>query len=165
MSQKRWVVVVMALVLVAAACSDDSGDSGDDAAEETDETTEDGSGETTTTTVAEDTLPDEEIIFGSEGNRLWAYSNDDPSESQVVIPSAADDPENGLDINAQICFFPDGSGRFIAGEDTGQPNPPAGWGIFQLSGTGVGDLEAEQIGKLTPTYQPGADPENYGCGI
>jgi hypothetical protein len=59
-------------------------------------------------------------------------------------------------MNAQICFFPDGSGRFIAGEDTGQPHPPAGWGVFEPDGT--------QIGKLTPTYQPADDqPENFGC--
>jgi hypothetical protein len=152
----------VALVLVAAACSDDSGDAADDT---TTTTTEAGPGETTTTTVADDGLPDEEIVFGAEGNNLWAYSNDDPSETQIVIHTAADDPEDGLDINAQICFFPDGSGRFIAGEDTNQPHPPAGWGIFQLSGTGVGDLAAEEIGKLTPTYQPDESPENYGCGI
>ena len=46
-------------------------------------------------------------------------------DSERVISTVADDPD-GLDINAQICFFPDGSGRFIAGEDTGQPTPPAG---------------------------------------
>ncbi len=103
-------------------------------------------------------------MFGAEGNNLDAYGTGDPSEVQRVITTAAEDPD-GLDINAQICFFPDGSGRFIAGEDTGQPDPPAGWGIFQLSGTGIGDLEAEQIGKLTPTYQAGAEPENYGCGV
>jgi hypothetical protein len=163
MSRKRWVVVPLALVLLAGACSDDSGDESAD--EPTTTTTAAGSGASTTTTVADDGLPDEEIVFGAEGNRLWAYSTGDPSDTQVVIPSNADDPEAGLDINAQICFFPDGSGRFIAGEDTHQPDPPAGWGIFQLSGTGVGDLEAEEIGKLTPTYQSGADPENYGCGI
>lgn len=144
--------LALVLVLLAAACSDDG------------ETSSDTTAATTTTTVADDGLPDEVIVFGAEGNNLWAYGDGDPSETQQVITNAAEDPE-GLDINAQICFFPDGSGRFIAGEDTGQPTPPAGWGIFQLSGTGVGDLEAEQIGKLTPTYQEGADPENYGCGV
>ncbi len=159
--RKRWTVVLVVLALLVGACSD--GD--DDAADAGTTTVDDGPADTTTTTAAERSLPSEEIVFGAEGNRLWAYSTGDPSEAQVVIPSAADDPGAGLDINAQLCFFPDGSGRFIAGEATGQPNPPAGWGIFQLRGTGVGDLSAEQIGKLTPTYQPGADPENYGCGV
>ncbi len=83
-----------------------------------------------------------------------------------MIRNHDDDPQNGLDINAQICFFPDGSNRFIAGEDTGQPNPPQGWGIFQLRGKQVGKLSAKQVGKLTPTYQPSTDnAENYGCGF
>jgi len=153
------VVLLTALVLLAGACSDD----GDGEATESTEGTE-APGASTTTTVADDGLPDEVLVFNAEGNNLDAYGNGDPSDTQRVITTVAEDPE-GLDINAQICFFPDGSGRFIAGEDTGQPNPPAGWGIFQLSGTGIGDLEAEQIGKLTPTYQEGAQPENYGCGV
>jgi hypothetical protein len=82
-----------------------------------------------------------------------------------VITSASDDPDGGLDINAQICFFPDESRWFIAGEDTGQPDPPAGFGIFELEGEMVGDFDATQVGKLTPTYQAGSSPENYGCGF
>ena len=160
MTIRRGLTVLLALVLLAGACSDDGGD--DETSSET--TAPPVEESTTTTTVAADGLPDEPIVFGAEGNNLWAYGTGEEIETQEVITNADEDPE-GLDINAQICFFPDGSGRFIAGEDTGQPNPPAGWGIFQLSGTAVGDLEAEQIGKLTPTYQEGADPENYGCGV
>jgi hypothetical protein len=52
------------------------------------------------------------------------------------------------------------------GEDTGQPDPPQGWGIFKLRGTSVGKLAATQVGKLTPTYQGSLDnAENYGCGF
>jgi len=107
------------------------------------------------------------IVFNGEQNRLNAYSlsRDSGYRKRTVIPSAADDP-NGRDINGQICFAPDGSGRFIAGEDTGQPNPPQGWGWFQLAGRGIEDLTARQIGKLTPTYQTSLDnAENYGCGF
>jgi len=156
MGMRRRVGLLMALVLLAGACSDDADTEATDSTEAADSST--------TTTVADDGLPDEVLVFGAQGNNLDAYSTGDPSEVQRVITTVAEDPD-GLDINAQICFFPDGSGRFIAGEDTGQPDPPAGWGIFQLSGTGIGDLEAEQIGKLTPTYQEGASPENYGCGV
>ena len=67
-------------------------------------------------------------------------------------PSSRARTNGGRDINAQICFFPDGPGRFIAGEDTGQPTIPPGWGIFQLQGHR--GASANQIGKLTPTYQP-----------
>jgi hypothetical protein len=105
------------------------------------------------------------IVFNGEGNNLNAYTADPPFTKQNVIRNHDDDPK-GLDINAQICFFPDRSKRFIAGEDTGQPNPPQGWGIFQLKGDTVGKLSAKKVGKLTPTYQPSNDnAENYGCGF
>jgi hypothetical protein len=113
------------------------------------------------------------IVFNGEGNNLNAYEAKPPFEKQTVVTNHADDPDDGLDMNAQICFFPKGApgpGKgetwFIAGEDTGQPNPPAGWGIFRLEGQQVGKLSVEQVGKLTPTYQPTGDsPENYGCGF
>ena len=105
------------------------------------------------------------IIFNAENNRLDAYDAS-TFEKRVVIPSSDDIPDYGRDINAQICFFPDGSRRFIAGEDTNQPNPRQGWGIFQLHGEAVSELSAQEIGKLTPTYQGSADnAENYGCGF
>jgi len=142
MTYRRWLPALAALALLAGACSDDGG--GDDAS---------ASGDTTapTTTAAAGDLPTEAIVFNGEGNNLNAYGATAPYDSQRVITNHDEDP--------------DGSGRFIAGEDTGQPDPPAGWGIFQLSGTGIGDLQAEEIGKLTPTYQAGAQPENYGCGV
>lgn len=106
------------------------------------------------------------LVFNGENNRLNAYDPADGFRKQTVIPSHADDPVNGRDINGQICFMHDGSRRFIAGEDTGQPNPPQGWGLFQLHGMRVGELSATQIGKLTPTYQNEPDnAENYGCGF
>lgn len=106
------------------------------------------------------------VIFNAEANRLRAYDASDGFRTQVVIPSHRDDPAHGRDINGQICFVRDSSARFIAGEDTGQPNPPQGWGFFQLHGDAVGSLSATQIGKLTPTYQNSPDnAENYGCGF
>jgi len=109
------------------------------------------------------------IVFSGEGNNLNAYQSTPPFKRQRVITTIEDDPK-GLDINAQICFFPktrrDGSRWFIAGEDTGQPNPPQGWGIFKLRGHTIGKLKATKIGKLTPTYQGSGDnAENYGCGF
>jgi hypothetical protein len=107
------------------------------------------------------------LVFNGENNRLNAY---DPltGEKQTVIPSAADDPAHGKDINAQLCFKEIGGVTyFIAGEDTdqggaGDPN----WGWFRLDGTEIGQLSATQLGKLLPTYQPSdSNPENYGCGF
>lgn len=112
------------------------------------------------------------IVLAPEGNRLWAYAFDENEvRAQVVIPSASDAPETGRDINGQVCFAPDGD-RFVAGEDTGQPDPPPGWGLFELAGDRVGELSARQVGKLTATFQgePGeegvpdsADP--FGCAF
>ena len=105
------------------------------------------------------------IAFGAEGNRLLAYETSEPFSVQTVIERRADDPQ-GWDINGQICFHPDGSRRFVAGEDTGQPTPPAGWGFFQLAGDAVGALSAARVGKLTPTYQGGiSQAEPYGCSF
>ncbi len=107
------------------------------------------------------------IIFSAENNRLDAYqfTADGAVVKQIVDHNHAEDP-SGRDINGQICFFPDGSHRFIAGEDTNQPSPPQGWGIFQLDGNAIGKFAVRQIGKLTPTYQSSPDnAENYGCGF
>lgn len=105
------------------------------------------------------------LVFNAEQNRLNAYAPGDGFDKQTVIRNRAEDP-NGRDINGQICFARDGSLRFIAGEDTGQPNPPQGWGYFQLHGQRLGELSATQIGKLIPTYQGSlSNAENYGCGF
>src|SRR5262245_10836998 len=90
------------------------------------------------------------VVFNGQGNNLDAYESVPPFRHQRVITTRASDP-NGLDINAQICFFPglrNGARWFIAGEDTGQPNPPQGWGIFELRGNRVGKFRAREIGKL-----------------
>jgi hypothetical protein len=138
--------VMLTLALVAGACS------GDD----------EPAARATTSAPPE---PEAAIVFNGEGNNLNAIGTVEPFEKQTVIRNHDDDP-NGLDINAQICFFPDDSGWFIAGEDTGQPSTPAGWGIFDLTGDTVGEFKAEQVGKLVPTYQPSrSNPENYGCGF
>jgi hypothetical protein len=107
------------------------------------------------------------IVFNGEANRLNAYAPNQGDAKQTVIEQRALDP-NGWDMNAQICFDPraPGNPRFIAGEDTGQPNPPQGWGYFELNGREIGEHSATRIGKLTPTYQNTLDnAENYGCGF
>src|SRR4051812_25123640 len=86
-------------------------------------------------------------VFNGGDNRLNAYDVSAGFKKQTVIPSPADAPLKGKDINPQICFSPDGSRRFIAGEDTGQGNTGhPGWGIFQLSGDRIGRFSAQQVG-------------------
>ena len=141
-------LAALAAVALVAACS---GNNGDD---------DNGAADTATATTSEEPAA---IVLSTEGNNLNAYEPDPPFRKQTVIHTAADDPD-GLDINGQVCMLPGGSGLFVAGEDTGQPGRTPGWGIFQLEGGIVGDLEAREVGRLVPTYQT-EGPENYGCGV
>jgi len=112
------------------------------------------------------------IVFNGAGNNLDAYEPDPPFRTQRVnsafsaVPPQVSNPD-GTDINAQICFFPDGSNRFVAGEDKGQSKGDLqGWGIFELSGDRIGELKIAETAKLVPTYQVASDnAENYGCGF
>lgn len=122
---------------------------------------------TTTRTAAKQML-----LFGAQGNNLEAYSLEPPFTRQRVNrahkPVAPDQPDpNGWDINGQICSYrtKDGALRIITGEDTNQPDPPAGWGIFDVTGA-PGSLGVKRVGRLVPTYQESPDgPDNYGCGV
>ena len=140
-------VAVLGTLALVAACSGDDSDEGGDAG-------------SATTTAAE---APSTIVLSTEGNNLNAYEANPPFRRQSVIRTAADDPD-GLDINGQVCVLPDGSGLFVAGEDTGQPERTPGWGIFELAGVAVGELEAREVARLVPTYQT-EGPENYGCGV
>jgi hypothetical protein len=144
---RTTVTVLLTLTLVmAAACSGSDDTTDGDRPANASTSTSSPSG----TAPASDEMPGGYVVFNGQGNNLDAYEPIPPFTSQRVITTIADDP-NGLDINAQICFFPDGSRRFIAGEDTGQE---------------VGDFSATQVAKLVPTYQGSTDnAENYGCGF
>jgi hypothetical protein len=140
-------VAALATLALVAACSGDDGDDG-------------GEADSAATTATD--APGA-IVLSTEGNNLNAYEADPPFRRQTVIRTAADDPD-GLDINGQVCVLPDGSALFVAGEDTGQPERTPGWGIFELNGVAVGELEAREVARLVPTYQT-EGPENYGCGV
>jgi len=109
-------------------------------------------------------------VFNGQDNNLDAYDPANNFLKQVVVPSADAAPGGvGRDSNGQICFKRDAQGlHFIEGEDSnqGESHETAGWGYFTLTGTGVGNFHYQEIGKLTPTYQPTPDgAENYGCGF
>lgn len=103
----------------------------------------------------------QELLYASEGNRLRRYDidtldGDGPVLEELVFENASLDPERGRDINGTVCALPDGSGRFIAAEDSSQPHPPAGWGLLTPDG--------RQLGKLTPTALAEV-PEPHGCAF
>lgn len=169
MSRRALPILLLGLAVVVAACSDDAGGGSASTTEaETTTTTPVASSTTvaeTTTTAAPSATGLPTLVFNGQGNDLAIYDADTGAH-RILVTNAADDPTDGRDINGQICFFPEDPDRFIAGEDTGQPDPPAGWGVFRLEGDTFDQLTATQIGKLTPTYQPADDqPENYGCGF
>jgi hypothetical protein len=112
------------------------------------------------------------IVFNPEGNNLWAYETAPPFASQKVnaaFHTFDGTPGNpaGWDINGQICTFRRGGRQYlISGEDTHQPDPPAGWAIFELTGDRVGELAlSRRVARLVPTYADTDDgADNYGCG-
>ncbi|MFP6641924.1 MAG: hypothetical protein VCC04_16895, partial [Myxococcota bacterium] len=101
-----------------------------------------------------------EFLYSPEGNRLRVIDlsrvGERPVAAPVLIESAALDPEAGRDINGMVCALPDGSGGFVAGEDTGQPDRPAGWGVFSSRGQQIGKLVARAGSRV---------PEPYGCAF
>lgn len=139
----RWgrLVAILALVgaaLVAAPTANAEGAPGDPAA-----------------TPAESGT----LLLVNEGNRLRRIDIDtigaDHQLEDVLVHEAGATPD-GRDINGQICQVPGTDGAFVAGEDSGQPHPPPGWGMFDKTG--------HQIGKLTASYfVAGAEP--HGCAV
>jgi sugar lactone lactonase YvrE len=101
-----------------------------------------------------------ELLYVTEGNRLRRYDLDTiergPLLEEIVIRNAESDPQGGRDVNGTICRVPGAGGLLVMGEDTGQPNPPAGWGVF----TGAGD----QVGKLA-AHAAAEQPDPYGCAF
>jgi outer membrane protein assembly factor BamB len=110
-----------------------------------------------------------ELLHFAEGNRLHRLDVDTidgkgPLRSELLIQNAGAEGGGGeklfvspnRDVNGMLCPFPDGSGRFVMGEDTRQPSPPPGFGVFERSG--------QQVGKLTPTFFS-AQGEPFGCAF
>lgn len=116
--------------------------------------------------------PAQELLYATEGNRLHRFDVDtiaNPKLLQDVFVEAASPGEQGgpgptgttgRDMNGMICPIPGSGGGFVNGEDTGQPSPRPGWGVF--------DADANQIGKLTTTYLVDPDDrvgEPFGCAF
>lgn len=102
------------------------------------------------------------VLYVTEGNNLRRLALRAGARDEIWIRHASRDEggptaaDGRRDVNGMVCFLPDGSGRFVAGEDTGQPSPPPGWGIFGPDG--------RQVGKLTATYRA-EQGEPHGCAF
>jgi len=99
------------------------------------------------------------LLYSTEGNRLRRYDIDTIGSTlveDILVKGASSGGVNDRDSNGVICAIPDGSGRYVLGEDSGQPAIPPGWGIFSRDGV--------QQGKLTATYQTStSNAEPFGC--
>lgn len=72
--------------------------------------------------------PAGEVLFSPTDNHLDEYDLASGAVTDLI-------PQVRAHVNGQPCLLPDGSGRFIMGEDTGQPAVRPGWAIFSPDGT------------------------------
>jgi len=105
------------------------------------------------------------VLFSPEGQDLNAYDVSNGNLRQAVISGNEEEADPVLpSVNGQVCF--NSSRQFVLGDDAGEPNPPPGWGIFQLFGDRVGEFSVAQIARLIPSYIGGPEAgDNYGCGF
>jgi hypothetical protein len=91
-------------------------------------------------------------LFSPQGNQLDVYDLEN-DQSSVLIAAEQNT------VNGQVCLVPDGDGKFLLGEDTGQPEQRMGWGIFSPEG--------ELLQKIPEPETPNEpdQPEPYGCAF
>ena len=106
------------------------------------------------------------VFTATEGN-IDAYLPTDPFTRQRVV--AAGTGPVGTSPHGQICFDSNGSRRFVVAETrtpvSGTPAvASAGWGLYQLSGNGIGSFEVHRLTGWDSPSVPSADaPTTYGC--
>lgn len=136
-NKRLWLGCIGLLAIALAfACGDNNGD-----------------GERTPTSFSQTPTPEAvEKLFSPQANELDVY--DLETGERTVLIKAEDNTVNG-----QVCLLPDGSGNFLLGEDTGQPEKRQGWGIFSPQGKLVDKiLEPESPGEAEQI-------EPYGCAF
>jgi len=72
--------------------------------------------------------PADQVLFSLTNNQLDEHVLADGWVTDLI-------PSERAHVNGQPCLLPDGSGQFILGEDTGQPDVRPGWAIFSPDGT------------------------------
>ncbi len=107
------------------------------------------------------------VVFVSVGGNIDAYDSQAPYDRQRVV--AAGTAPNGSEPHGQICFLPDATKRFVVAETrpaaAGTP-AAAGFGLYQLSGDGIGTFRVQRVNGFT---SPGATSASatltYGCAF
>jgi hypothetical protein len=105
------------------------------------------------------------IVLSTQGRELDAYATTRPFATQTVVPSPAAD-HNGVDVSGLICFDPTNHRRFVTVDRTAAAEGQVGWGVFELSGSTLGKLSAQETARLVPTFQHSSDPPApFGCAF
>jgi hypothetical protein len=160
---RRAVALALALGALVAACS-----SADDARPPVRPTTTTGaSGQPTEPGTTGPAEPPPTLLLGPAGGGLDAYEAVPPFRSVALVPGDDTGGPDGTAVNGQVCLFPDGTRRFAVGAaDAARDPTTTGWAVFQLEGTTVDDLQAEERSRLVPRFTPGPDPPTpAGCGF
>lgn len=92
------------------------------------------------------------VLFSPQNNQL-----DEIDLASGAVTTTV--PASHAHVNGQVCLLPGGDGRYVAGEDTGQPLVRPGWGVFAADGT--------FLQKITLPAFAGEDgtPDPIGCVV
>jgi sugar lactone lactonase YvrE len=153
------LAVLATTAAMAAACS--SGGSSTAASTSTSTSTSTTQPAPTTTTVPGKSA----VVLLSVGGNIDAYAANPPFTRQRVV--AAGSAPGGIEPHGQICFFPDGSRRFV----TAETRPAAagafaaGYGVYQLTGDRVGAFRVRRLSGFVSPSAAGSTPSTYGCAF
>jgi sugar lactone lactonase YvrE len=94
-----------------------------------------------------------EVLFSAQANELDLYDLR-TDEMTVLIPAER------KNVNGQACLLPDGDGKFLMGEDTGQRDGARqGWMIFSADGQPGTKIEEPEAANEPDQIEP------YGCAF
>jgi hypothetical protein len=117
---------------------------------------------TSTTTPGSDA-----VLFVAVGGNIDAYDTQPPFHRERVV--AAGTAPDGSEPHGQICFYPDGSRRFVVAETrAAAPGVAAGagWGVYQLTGDDIGTFRVARTGGFSsPSLASTDPPSTYGCAF
>jgi len=107
------------------------------------------------------------VAFVSVGGNIDAYDTQSPYDRQRVV--AAGTAADGSEPHGQICFTPDGTKRFVVAETrpaTAAAPASAGYGLYQLSGDGIGTFRVARVSGFTsPGATAAGASATYGCAF
>ncbi len=107
------------------------------------------------------------VVFVSVDGNIDAYASQAPYDRQRVV--AAGTAPDGSEPHGQICFLPDGTKRFVVAETrpaAGGTPASAGFGLYQLSGDGIGTFRVTRVNGFTsPGAGSASAPLTYGCAF